>query len=661
VVISYSAWQSRYGGDPSIVGRQIRLNRQPYTVLGVAPLGFHGTENFYWSDFWVPMCMQAQVAGFSWLDNWNTFDAWLTGRLKPGVTVSQAEADLSIIAAQLAHEHKSNEGMKLTLTPPGMAGSFGRGATAAFGGAVMLLASLVLFAACANLAVLLTARAADRERDLAIRVAIGAGRGRLIRQMLTEALTISVAGGLLGLGLAFLMLRMLSNWRVSSEFPVQFDVSPDWRVFVFALLASLLTGFLFGMAPAIRAWKADPALSLKGVVTGRSGRRWAARDLLLPVQVALCCVLVTVSLVAARGLMRSLRAPLGFQANGIAAVAFDASTSGYNEEQASAVQQHSLEAIEHLPGVEVSAYSSSVPLSLDQSTTAVYKEETIDFSPKNGASAIYYDISPRYFKTAGTRLLAGREFTELDNQKAPRVAVVNENFARRIIGTTEAVGRRFRIGKEQSFEIVGVAEDGKYQSITENPRAAVYFPILQMPTSQIVLMARTSRPESEMAAEMRNAVSRMDPQLPLYGVGSLDQIRGLVFLPMRVAVVALGAFGILALMLSITGIYGLSAYAVAQRSREIGIRMAIGARPGEVLRFVFGRIGTLVSAGALVGLALGAAAASLLASIVYQASSRDPFVIGLTVVAIGLAALAAAFGPARRAIRVDPIKAIRHD
>ncbi len=660
-VISYATWQRRFGGDPQIAGKQIRINRRPFTILGVAPEGFHGTETFYWSELWVPMSMEAQIESFDWLDNEHDFNAWISGRLKQGVTVEQAEADLNAIAQQLVREYPVNEGMRLTLSPPGMAGATGREPIRAFGLGVMLLASLVLVAACANLAVLLTARSAERERDLAIRVSIGAGRGRLIRQLLTESLSIACVGGAAGLALAFALLRLLSQWRAPMEFPIQFDVDPDWRVFVFAFLTSLLTGLLFGIAPALYAWTTDPALSLKGMGARRTGRRWAARDILLPLQVALCCVLVTASLVAVRGLLRAFQTPMGFEPNGVSVVGFDIGTSGYTAEQGSSLQQRALEAIKNLPGVDSAAYSNSVPLSTDQSSTTVYRENTTEFTPTNAFGATYHVVSPRYFQTAGTRLLAGREFTAFDTGKSPKVAIVNETLARKLVGTPYAVGRRLRMGSDESIEIVGVAENGKYQFVTENAASAIFFPILQRSSSEVILMARSHRPESELAAEMRQAVIKVDPQLPLYGVGGLNQIRGFAYLPMHAAVISLGAFGILALMLSITGIYGLSAYAVAQRSKEIGIRMAIGARPGAVLGLVFGRIGALVGAGAAIGLVLGAAGASVLASIVYQASSRDPIVICVAVLSIAVVAVGAAIGPARRAVSIDPLQSIRHE
>ncbi|HLY17440.1 MAG TPA: ABC transporter permease [Bryobacteraceae bacterium] len=661
-VLSYTSWQNRFGADPQIAGKDVRINGHPYTVLGVAPRGFHGTEIFYWSEIWVPMMMQPQIEGHSWLEVRNTFDVWVAGRLRPGVTVGQAEANLGVIAAQLEREHTENEGMRLTLGVPGMMGSSGREPTRAFAGGVMLLAALVLLAACANLASLLAARMADRSRDLAIRVSIGAGGGRIVRQLLTESLWTAMLGGAAGCALAVALLRLLSRWRAPLEFPVQFDVSPDWRVFLFALAAALVTGLLFGIGPARHAWKADPALHLKGAGARRTGRRWAARDVLLPVQIALCCVLVTSSLVAVRGLMRSFQTPLGFRPDGAAVIGYDVGLAGYNEDRGRVFHERALEAVAHLPGVESAAYASSVPLSIDQSTTTIYAAGVTDFRPATAVSAGYYYVSPGYFKTAGTRLLAGRDFTPQDKTGSPLVAIVNQTLARRVLGSQEGVGGRFRMGPGGSlYQVVAIAEDGKYETLTESPKPAVFFPLSQRYSSTMVLMARTRRPEFEVAAEMRETVGRLDPHLAVYGVGSLHQMLGLVYLPMHAAVAALGAFGVLALMLCITGIYGLAAYTVSRRVREIGIRVAIGARPAQVLRLVFARTGVLVAAGAAAGLALGMAGADVLGSIVYQASSRDPVVIGAAVLAIAPVGLAAAFGPARRAIRVDPMHALRHE
>jgi ABC-type antimicrobial peptide transport system permease subunit len=347
--------------------------------------------------------------------------------------------------------------------------------------------------------------------------------------------------------------------------------------------------------------------------------------------------------------MRSFQTPLGFKPDGAAVVGYDVGLAGYSGNRGGLFHQRAREMAASLPGVESAAYSSSVPLSIDQSTATVYPENTADFRPKNAYHPTYYYVSAGYFHTAGTSLLAGREFTAQDDAKSPRVAVVSQTFARRVIGTTDAVGRRFRRGRNDLVQIVGIVEDGKYETLTESPKAALFLPILQNYSSSVVLLARSRRPEPEMAAEMRQAVARLDPHLAIYAVGSLRQMLGLVYLPMRAAAIALGAFGMLAIILSITGIYGLSVYTVSRRAKEIGIRMAIGARPAQVLRFVFGRIGTLVTIGALAGLALGVAGARVLAGIVYHASSRDPIVIAAAVLSITLVALVAALGPARHA------------
>lgn len=660
-VLSYTCWQNRFGGDPEIVGKDVRINGRPYTVLGVAPRGFHGTEVFYWAEIWVPMMMQPQIESNSWLDCRSCFNAWIAGRLKPAVSVEQADANLKTIAAQLAREHSVNQGMRLTLSALGIAGSAGREPTRGFAGGMMLLALLVLCAACANLAALLTARAVDRQRDLAIRVSIGASRGRLIRQLLTESLSLSILGGVAGCVLAVVLLQMLSQWRAPLDFPVQFDVSADWRVFIFASIVALVAGILFGIGPASGAWKANPALAGKGLAIPVPGRRWAIRDLLLPLQVALCCVLVISSLTAARGLMRSFESPLGFIPDGAAVIGCDVGLAGYDENRGRQFQQRALDTVANLPGVESAAYSSSVPLSIDQSTATVYPESTTDFRPRNAYYPTYYYASPGYFHTAGTKLLAGREFTAQDDAKSPPIAIVNQTFARRVVGTGDAVGHRFRRGRNDLVEIVGVVEDGKYETLTEAPKAALFLPILQNYSSTIVLMARSKRPESELAAEMRKTVGGLDPQLPLYGVGGLRQMLGLVYLPMRAAAITLGAFGLLALMLSITGIYGLSAYTVSRRAKELGIRMAIGARPAQLLKFVFGRISTLVTAGTLMGLALSIAGGSVMGSIVFAASPRDPVVIAFALLSISLVALLSALGPARRAIGVDPLQSLRHE
>jgi predicted permease len=665
-VLSYSAWRGRFGGDSGIVGKTVRINRLPYTVLGVAPPDFHGTELWYWPEVWVPMMMEPQIENYpdaGWLDNRGTWDTWVLGRLKPGTSKTQALANLNTIAAQLAREHPdNNEGLQFKLAKPGLAGDWVGGPARAFTLGVLGLAALVLLAACANLASLLTARAADRQREIAIRLSIGAKRARVVRQALTETLVLSLAGGAAGYALAFVLSQALSRWRAPMDIPVQFDVTPDWRVFLFALVVSIVASALFGSAPAWRASKTDANAVLKGSMMSWGGRRLVFRDVLVVLQVALCFVLVTASLISLRGLQQALKMRLGFDPDGVAVVAYDLGLAGYSEEKGQAFQQRALEAVKQLPGVRFAAYSNSVPLSIDQSTTSVTPADKPAPRPSDRISALYYEISPGFFETIGTELRAGRDFTWRDDEKSPRVAIVNAAFARQVLHSENAVGKRFRQGSNGSLvEVVGVVEDGKYESLAESQRPAVFWPMLQNHNSNTVLEVRSSIPAAQMVREMRQAVAGLDPELPVYGTGSLDQMLGFAFFPTHTAAIALSAFGVLAIMLAATGIHGLVSYAVVRRVREIGIRVAVGARPSQVLRLVLGRIMTLVAVGSAVGLATSLAAGQVLASVVYQATPRDPHVLGAVLGTVVLLGILSSWVPTRRALRIDPMAALRYE
>jgi predicted permease len=662
-VLSYACWQNRFAGDPQIAGKTIRINALSYTVLGVAQPGFQGTELFYQPEIWVPMMMQPQIEDRSWLDNRNTFNSMLIGRLKPGVSPQQAETNLNAIAAALAAEYPaSNEGLKLHLVRPGLAGDTIRAPAEAFTAGVMALAGLVLLAACANLASLLAARASDRYRELAIRVSLGAGRGRIVRQLLTETVLLSLLGGAAGCGLAAALLRMLSHLRAPLDFPVQFDFDPDGRVFFFAVAASIVAGILSGLAPARQTWRMDPYQSLKGTPSGAVGRRWALRDVLLTTQVAVCCVLLTASFVSLRGLSRALSTPLGFDAHSVAVAGFDLGLAHYKQQDAQNFQRRALDAVARLPGVTAAAYGNSVPLSIDQSSNMVFAENETDFRPSKSTGVSYYDVSPGYFRAMGTRLIAGRDFTWRDDKNATRVAIVNETFARKMFGTRDAIGGRFRYGRNAPpIEVIGVVETGKYTTLTEAPRPALFRPTAQSYNATTMLLVRSALPEAEMAEQIRKTIGDLDSRLPLYGVGSLTQMLGFAFFPSRAATVALSALGVLAIMLAITGIYGLAAYAVSKRTRDIGIRIAVGAQPLQVLRSVLGRTVMLLSIGSSVGLALGLAAGQVLSSVVYEASARDPLVIAAVALTMAVIGLGAALAPARQALSIDPIRALRQE
>jgi len=658
-VLSYGAWQARFGGDPAIVGKTIPINRLPYTVFGVAPPDFHGTELFYWPEVWVPMMMEPRIESQAWLDERSTSNTFLLGRLKPNVSPAQAEVNLNTVAVELARQFPSeNDGLHFKLTKPGLIGDLIGGPARTFWLGVLVLASLVLLAACTNLASMFTARAADRQRELAVRLAIGAGRGRVVRQVLTETLVLSLAGGGAGYLLASFLSSALSRWRAPMDFPVQWNVTVDWRVFLFALAGSIVAAGLFGSAPAWHASGTDPNATLRGLSTTWGRSRLAFRDVLVVIQVALCFVLVSASFLSLRGLQQAFKLNLGFEPQHVSTAAFELNLAGYSEERGRAFQRQALEAIKKLPGVESAAYSNSVPLSIDQSRTSLYPADKTDLRPSDRIGVVYYQVSPEFFAALGIKLLAGREFTWHDDSKSPPVAIINLALAKRAFHTENAVGKRF---PGSLVEVVGIAEDGKYESLTESQQPVVFWPILQRYNSTTTLEVKSSLPAAQMVSEVRSAMAKLDPEMPLYGAGGLEQMLGFAFLPTRAAAVALSAFGLLAIMLAATGIHGLVAYAVSRRTHEIGIRMAIGARPIQILRVILGKTAVLLFFGSLVGFVLALAAGRVITSIVYESQPRDPLVMFSVWCAIALLGLFASWSPARRATRVDPLIALHYE
>ena len=661
-VLSYGSWQSRFGGDRDIVGKTIRINRQPYTVIGVAGRDFHGTEVFYWPEVWVPMMMQAQIEpGNSWLNEPATFNTWVIGRLKPGMSVQRATADLNTVAAELARSNpKVNEGLSFHLARPGLVGDALGAPIRAFSFGVLLLAALVLLTACANLASMVAARAADRQREIAIRLSIGATRGRVIRQLLTETLVLSALGGLCGYGLATLLSRTLSAWRAPLDFPVQFDVTPDWRVFCFAAVVSAIAGILFGLAPARHAARTDSNAVLKGETRGFQGQRLALRDALVVVQVALCFVLVSACLLSLRSLQKSFSMHLGFEPQGVTMAAFDLGLAGYSPEKGRDFQRRALDALSRLPGVQSAAYSNSVPLSIDQSHMSIYPEDQADLRASTAPVAIRYQVSPRYFETLGIRVLAGRDFNWHDDAQSPPVAVINQAFARQILRSENAVGKRFSGPGGRKLEVVAVVETGKYMNPTEPDTPVFFIPELQQYNTTTTMLVRSSLPASEMTEKIRQTLAQLDPQLPLFGTGGLDQVLRFAFFPLHAAVIALSSFGALAIVLALTGIHGLVAYGVARRVREIGIRVAIGAAPMQVVKLVLSKTFYLLGLGTVIGFALSLSAGRLLETVIYG-SVRDPLVFSgvfLTMVVLGLIS---SWAPTRRALRIEPTVALRHE
>jgi predicted permease len=448
-VLSYNYWLARFGGSSSVVGSTIRINRRPYTVVGVAPAGFYGTEVFYRPNIWVPMSMQAQIeVGNPWLENRNTSNTWVIGRLKPGVSLQQAESNLNVISQQLAAEYGARIDVPtIKLTRPGFVGDAVGAPARTFTLGVLALSGLVLLTACANLAGVLAARGADRQRELAIRLSIGAGRGRLVRQLLTETLVLACLGGAVGTVASVIAAKALSNWRLPIALPVQLDVTPDVRVFGFALLVSLLAGIAFGVAPARQAAATDPNTTLKSVEGARAGR-WPVRDVLVGVQVALCFVLVAACFTSLRGLQSALTMPLGLEPSGVTMASFDVGLSGYSRDAGETLRRRALEAILQLPGVENAAYGNSLPLNIDQSSTVVYTDDRLDLPRSQVPRAIKYQVSPGFFQTLRIRMLEGRDIDWRDTSASRRVVVANEAFANQILGGRDVLGRHFRYGSQ---------------------------------------------------------------------------------------------------------------------------------------------------------------------------------------------------------------------
>ncbi len=668
-VLSWPAWKSDFGADPNIVGKTIRLNKQPYTIVGVTPEGFYGTEKFLQPDIFVPMANQSSLNGRSWLESRQDQNIWSIVRLKDGVTMSQVQAELNTISARAAREFpKDEENLTLKLTRPGLVGEFISGPTRAFLAGVMGLAGIVLLAACANLGGLFAARTADRTREIAIRLAIGSSRWRVIRQVLVEAFAISILGGICACGLAWIALTGLANWHPPTEYPFKFHIMPQPSLIVMAFLISVLAGVGFGMMPLWQIFRTDPNSAIKsGGSQSTAGRRWALRDVLLAAQIALCCITVTAAFVSLRGLGRAMTMNMGINPRHAVVAKFELSQAGYSGDAADHFQRQLLERVSHLPGVEAAGYAQSTPLSQDTVVSDVFAQQTTDFRPSNRAFGAYgYNVSPGYFTAAETPLLSGRDVSFADTTKTPAVALVNREFAQRLFHSEDVVGRYFKNSSGVQIQIVGLVADGKYLFLSESQKAAVFFPISQRPTTKTSLVVRLRPDSSEeatnaLAGTVRKVVDDLDPTVPIRESSPWRNQLGLTFFVSQVATVALGIFGAFGLLLSITGTFGLASYTVTKRLRELSLRVALGAQGKQVLSAALGRMLVLMVSGSVVGMLLGVAASRVLSAIVYQASAQDPFVLAAVASTLLLTGLLSVAGPVRRALHIDPANLLREE
>ena len=613
----------------------------------------------------MPIVNQGQVsAGFDLNTRGNDHGIFeVLGHLKPGVTEAQAIADMNEVSAYIGKNYPKESSHKLsTLSLQGLT-SFRR-PTEAFVAGLMLLAGLILLAACANLGSLFAAHTADRSREVALRLALGSSRNRILRQLLTEAGLISLAGGAAGLLASVLLLRQLSVWQPFSGAPLHVPVNPDARLYVVALLLAVLSASLFGIIPVRQVWRSNPYEVVKAGSSAQIGRRLTLRDALLVLQIAICAVLVTSSMVAVRGLVRSLHSSFGFEPREAMLVGTNLAMANYSIEQTPAMQKRMIEAMEAIPGVEhVGLVNNYPPLVYAAGRReSVFNDETTDFKQSNIAAMPYkYDISPGYFDAAGTSVLAGRGFSWHDDKNAPPVATVNREFARMLFGSvSEAVGKYYKLQDGRRIQVVGVVEDGKYLSVTEDQQPAMFLPFLQSPASTSDLVVRSHRDPQELSAAIRAKLREMDEGLPV-DTGTWSSFLDVALFPSRVATMALGVMGMIGAMLSITGIFGMAAYSVSKRLRELGLRVALGAQRKEVLHAALGRAVTLLAVGSVAGLVFGILATRVLAFIVYQATPRDPLVLTGVVVAMSFLGLVATWIPARRALSVDPMVLLREE
>jgi predicted permease len=669
-VLSYAFWQRRFNGDTSIVGRTLQFNGHPFTVIGVAPEGFHGTTVLT-GDVWVPMNMVAELSprrSSSILKS--RIGVWLVmgARLKAGVTLRQAQAELANIGRALEQEFPADnrgKGVRVVASSP----IPGNGApVAAFVAVLMGIVGLVLAIACANVAGVLLARATARRREIAVRLAIGAGRGRLIRQMIVESVLLFLIGGGAGLLLARVMTTLLVSLLPTLPTPVDVTLALDSRALAFTLGLSLIAAVLSGLAPALSESKTDVVSSLKADARG-GPERLRMRNAFVVSQVAFSIVVVVGAGLFVRALEHATQIDPGFDPKGVELAALDLSLAGYTADTGRVFARELIQRVRELPGVESATLCAMVPLG--GSGLGLGGLAVPGVQPPNGRRFFDADwniVTPGYFQTMKMRLVAGRDFTDADREATPFVVIVNQTAARRWWPNQEAVGKTllqqiFDPGSQEAtrtLTVIGVARDAKYRDLGEQPRQFVYVPHQQQYGPRTTIVARSTRGQ-RLAAELRKLLAQLNPNLPIVQAQTLEDYASLTLIPQRVAASVSGSLGIVGLLLAAIGIYGVTAYMVSSRTREIGIRVALGAQRGDVVRMVLRQGMMLAFAGMAIGLVLAAGASRLLGSLLFGVGPTDPLAFGGSAVLFCLIGLVACYVPARRATAVDAVEALRYE
>jgi putative ABC transport system permease protein len=661
VILKHGLWQRRFGSDPDIVGKSIRVDGKPHTVVGVMPAEFEFPLGF--NEVWTPLVIDPKDEG-------SRFNHYLqvAGLLRPGATVAQADAEVRAVAERARELYPDSNGGRTAFAET-LTAAFTRGARPYL---IVLLGAVgfVLLIACANVANLLLVRATSRQRELAVRAALGASRWRLIRQLLTESVLLALLGGAAGLLFSVWGLDLMAKGippTFTKYIPGWKNMRVDSTVLLFTLGASLLTGIVFGIVPAVQATRASLNESLKeGGQKGAAGglRRNRMRSLLVVAEVALSLVLLAGAGVMAHSFVAMLSADLGLRPEGVLTMQMSLPREGYEQNQRRIDFFEQLVArARALPGVKSAAVINFVPMSRDGTTSSNFRIDGQPEPPKGHKPyANFLVVSPGYFETAGVQIRSGRGFTAADDERAPRVCVVNESLARRYFPAGDAVGRRLVVDEEHPWEIVGVAADVKNEDLDERAELEFYRPLRQDPWRTMALVARGEGADAAaLAPGLRGEVRALDSGLPVYNVRTLPEIVDEAVSPKRLAMLMMVFFAVGALLLAAVGLYSVMSYAVAQRTHEIGIRMALGAQARDILRLVLGQ-GLVLT---LVGLGLGLAGAlgltRVMSSILYGVSATDPLVLAGVAVVLALAALLACYLPARRATRVDPMVALRYE
>jgi predicted permease len=662
-VMNYGTWQTRFGGALDVVGRQLRLNGVVVTVVGVVPQGFIGVNGLVGPDLWLPFAMAEQLLPREMRSAVTDRSKPLlqgVARLKPSVTVPQAQANVTALASALARDYPAaNEGHTATVRPIGDV-LFGGGSTMIrLAGAVLaVVAGVVLLIACSNVANLLLARSAARQQEMAVRVALGASRARLVRQLLTESLCLGLLSGAAGLLIGYLGMQLLANTLPATGVFVTSRL--DGTVLLFALLISLATGFIFGMIPALSMSRAGVAEVLKEARTaGRSPRRVTIANTLLVGQVALSFVLLVTAALFLRSIQRAYEIDPGFKASTLAVFITDPGQAGYGEPQIRAFYQDVRERVARMPGVESVSWASNMPL-FARPVSGLQVEGRPRRASTDSATMIVNTVDLGYFETTGVLMQKGRPFSEIDRPTSIPVVIINEKLAQDYWPSEDALGKRVQLpGEQQMREIVGVARTANYSAWGEPPQACVYVPSEQNRLAAMTLYVRSKGDPNQIVSSVGREIQAAGPQVLVSGIRTGQQIIDGSLFQARMGVALLSVFGLLALGLASIGLYGILAYAVNQRQREIGLRMALGAGRPSVLRLILKQGMSLVLMGVAIGFVAALLVGRALSGILFGVSASDPISLAAAACVLGGVALVACYLPARWATRVDPLVALR--